>query len=479
MTVGDFTAVLDLENIGSEAYGDTIIAITNTVYLVAWTKAGNGTIQTYSISALGVIAPIDTYQFSATCSAGVAYLLHISGTIYAIIFSDAAAAKKVLTIDVADDGTITGAPIATFTFYTGGTLRTPLLHVSGTTYAICLQSATGMMINTMSISNDGTTISNIDTDDDAMGGNINGDFKQVSTETYVACRNDIAHNTIIRTYNISDSGIITLLDSEDLDGVGGGYLIRAVKVGIFTDYTIFAFSYDITTGGIRRERTIQLNNDGTIGAVIDTDDTIWAGLYTPDCIIRLFSDIYLCAYANAVGAGLVRTIHISSDGTIGTIEDTLSLNVGPATSLNIIRCNDEVYGCFLSGNGATSGTIYTYGLTESVPDITTLPATLIKVKTAQANGTLNDDGGQITTYGFDYGLDTTYGTTVTIGSGNTNYVPIDFDMAFSVLRRATWYHYRAFGTNNKGTTYGADEVFRTLFGYQGSILIDELIYNKI
>jgi len=93
------------------------------------------------------------------------------------------------------------------------------------------------------------------------------------------------------------------------------------------------------------------------------------------------------------------------------------------------------------------------------PTVTTTAATSINTTNATLNGTFNPLGSNIIT-GFDYGITTSYGTSVTaipsIVSGNT---AVTASGVISGLAANTTYHYRAKGLSGALTVYGNDMTF--------------------
>jgi len=94
-----------------------------------------------------------------------------------------------------------------------------------------------------------------------------------------------------------------------------------------------------------------------------------------------------------------------------------------------------------------------------VPSVTTDPATDITTISATLNGTLDDDGGEACTCGFEWGLTTDYGETTSTESKTEGQT---FAQAISGLSPGTLYHFRAKATNSWGTVYGSDLTFTTL-----------------
>jgi len=93
-----------------------------------------------------------------------------------------------------------------------------------------------------------------------------------------------------------------------------------------------------------------------------------------------------------------------------------------------------------------------------LPTVTTDPATGRGAMAATVNGTLNQGGGEACECGFEWGLDTGYGITTPTESKTTSET---FSQVLGGLAPNTTYHFRAFATNSKGTSYGADRTFTT------------------
>ena len=68
--------------------------------------------------------------------------------------------------------------------------------------------------------------------------------------------------------------------------------------------------------------------------------------------------------------------------------------------------------------------------------------------------------GVKTTYEFDLGVDTGYGTRI-FGEAGSGSEAQTFNTSLAELTPATTYHFRLIATNMFGTSYGADETFTT------------------
>jgi len=100
------------------------------------------------------------------------------------------------------------------------------------------------------------------------------------------------------------------------------------------------------------------------------------------------------------------------------------------------------------------------GQAAGAPLVATSSATNVTNTTATLNATVNPDK-QATTYNFQYGTTTSYGTSTasqTTGSGNASQ-SVSADI--TGLTPSTTYHFRVVATNPSGTTQGADQTFTT------------------
>lgn len=98
----------------------------------------------------------------------------------------------------------------------------------------------------------------------------------------------------------------------------------------------------------------------------------------------------------------------------------------------------------------------------SAPAVTTSAASGVTATTATLNGTVNPEGSA-TTYQFQYGTSTSYGSVTptspaSAGSGSS---AVAESAALSGLAAGTTYDYRLVATNATGTTHGANQTFTT------------------
>lgn len=104
--------------------------------------------------------------------------------------------------------------------------------------------------------------------------------------------------------------------------------------------------------------------------------------------------------------------------------------------------------------GTTLGPDMTLALTAP-PSVSTGTATSLTATSARLNGVV-DPNGQATSWEFEYGTTTSYGSTTAAGSAGSGTQPLSVSATVSGLSLNTVYHFRLVATNGSGTTAGAD-----------------------
>lgn len=107
----------------------------------------------------------------------------------------------------------------------------------------------------------------------------------------------------------------------------------------------------------------------------------------------------------------------------------------------------------LTLNGASA-------MAAGAPIVTTEPASSVLPYSANLNGTVSQNGAT-TTYQFEYGTTTGYGSSTTVQTAPAP-EPSSVSVPVAGLLPETAYHYRISATNSYGTTLGKDATFTTL-----------------
>ncbi|HTA96442.1 MAG TPA: NHL repeat-containing protein [Solirubrobacteraceae bacterium] len=116
-----------------------------------------------------------------------------------------------------------------------------------------------------------------------------------------------------------------------------------------------------------------------------------------------------------------------------------------------------------SGNGTNYGEDETFTTESAIPSLDNVSASAVTQTSAILNASVNPNH-QDTTYHFDFGSNSEYGTMLPapdadIGSG---YGDVVVGQELSGLTPGTTYHYRVVATNETGPATGIDETFTTL-----------------
>ena len=165
------------------------------------------------------------------------------------------------------------------------------------------------------------------------------------------------------------------------------------------------------------------------------------------------STTYYFEYGTTSSYGTTTTSASAGSGTsaVSVNADISSLNPKTTYHYRVVATNSV---------GTTYGDDQSF-TTIDVPDATTESATLVTSNSATLNGTVNPNGDS-TTYYFEYGTTTSYGTPTTSTSAGSGTSAVSVSADISSLNPNTTYHFRVVATNSVGTTYGADQSFTTL-----------------
>ncbi len=114
-----------------------------------------------------------------------------------------------------------------------------------------------------------------------------------------------------------------------------------------------------------------------------------------------------------------------------------------------------------SSSGTTDGADQTFVTASApAPTVVTGGATAIARRSAILAGTVTPNGAP-TSYSFQYGTTTSYGSTTPSRNAGAGSSPVNVGARPTGLTPGTVYHYRLTATNSTGTTNGSDQTFTT------------------
>jgi sugar lactone lactonase YvrE len=115
---------------------------------------------------------------------------------------------------------------------------------------------------------------------------------------------------------------------------------------------------------------------------------------------------------------------------------------------------------YVSSNPSGSGRVLIFGPHAIIPDVTTGNATNVTGTSATLNGHVDPaGGGDIIDCYFEYGTDTSYGSTVPCVPAAPISSPTDVSADISGLSPTTLYHFRLVAANSVGAVMGGDSSF--------------------
>jgi hypothetical protein len=207
------------------------------------------------------------------------------------------------------------------------------------------------------------------------------------------------------------------------------------------------------------------------GAVIDYNAASSAALVQIMAQSRLSSDP---AGTMNTPIELASSAAIDSDFSCPSVEpksiacrwgDYAGASVDPANS-EVVWGSNQLNGPAGTGHRAQWAT-QSFALTAKTPPdaptVVTKAALEVTQTSARLTATVNPNGGEVSECKFEYGMSTSYGSSVACsklpGSGTS---PVEVSASVTGLTANTSYHFRISATNAGGTSKGSDETFKTL-----------------
>ncbi len=176
-------------------------------------------------------------------------------------------------------------------------------------------------------------------------------------------------------------------------------------------------------------------------------------------------------------ATVTGTVNPNGRATSWYVEYGTSTSYGSRTGAASAGSGTENVDVSSTLTGLASGTTYHYRLvaasdagtgrgadgifaTSSAPGAVTGPTTAVAPTSATLGGTV-DPNGRLTSWYFDYGTSTSYGSRTPARSAGSGTSPVSVSAAVSGLAPGRRYHYRLTATSDAGTSRGADQTFST------------------
>ena len=209
-----------------------------------------------------------------------------------------------------------------------------------------------------------------------------------------------------------------------------------------------------------------------------------SGTYAPDAANRWMGSIMLngsgqlglgysvsssSIYPSIRYCGQSSTAYNNATGTMDITEEVIQAGAYAQSSYNrwgdyslmSVDPSDDKTFWFTTeylGSGGTRQTKIASFKFGNAPTVTTLAASSVTSVSATLNGSVNPSG-LATTYYFQYGLTTSYGSTTTSTSAGSGTTAVSVNAAISGLTGGQTYHFRVVAVNSDGTSNGNDLTF--------------------
>ncbi|HEX4930151.1 MAG TPA: hypothetical protein VFV62_05515, partial [Gaiellaceae bacterium] len=223
----------------------------------------------------------------------------------------------------------------------------------------------------------------------------------------------------------------------------------------------------LTPGTTYHYRVVATNSSGTARGV----DGIFTTSSAPVAVTGSATNV------TVTSATLNGTVDPNSRSTTWYFEYGTSTGYGTKTAEKSAGAGTSTSSVSVSVSGLTRGRLYHYRLvatsdagtsrgadqtfsTTTAPAVVTGSATSIGVTSAKLNGAVTPNG-QATTWYFEYGTSTSYGSKTAARSAGSGTRAVNVSSSLTRLRTTTTYHYRLVATNSSGTTFGGDRSFST------------------
>jgi hypothetical protein len=335
---------------------------------------------------------------------------------------------------------------------------------------------------------DGTYVSSIAVDGVAYG-QLGGVAVDAAGAVYVSAFDNVAHAGTVLKYSAAGSFVhaVSIAGSGTVLAAGGPVAIDP------SDGTVYTLASDSISGAPLVDRF-----DGSTGAFVssfDGTDGSSAFVCPSGLAVDGNSQVYVVDQSCS-NAGLV--MRYSATGTFGVTLDAASVSAAAVTADPV---SDEVWVAGYPFSGAppvvqgydaggalgqsfgppqigglgslaingTSGAVYVTDPANTVvqhyttfdgPTVTTTAATSVGTVSATLNGTIDPDGVS-STYHFEYGFDTSYGSQTAESDPLTGTGAVAATAPAAGLNPNTTYHFRIVGTNASGSITGNDQTFTT------------------
>ena len=306
-------AVIDSQEFdGDRCYEPRIIHVYGTVFAIAYGGPDyDGFVKTINISAAGDIGPgvLDTLEYD-TSSSSTQFIVHVTGTIYAIAYCSSSNVGKVVTFNISNTGVLDPAVIEQSTILAADMVQPEMIHVHGIYYAIVYKDddSDGRVL-TFTISNigeiGGSIVDSLEFD---TAGCDEPTIIHIADDIYAVAYKDFNSDGHLVTFSISDAGDVgaAVIDSFIYDATQG---LHPYIIPVSGDVYTIVYTGDGADGFVT---TVSIDADGNIGAaVIDSFEFETVNAKTC-CMVHISGDVYAIAFVDTGNHGQLKTIGVET-----------------------------------------------------------------------------------------------------------------------------------------------------------------------
>ncbi|MCP4713575.1 MAG: hypothetical protein GY868_00540, partial [Deltaproteobacteria bacterium] len=291
-----------------------------------------------------ILAEVDTLEFD-TDDGGNPDIIHISGDVYAIAYTGASSDGWLKTVSISSDGTISSTIVDSYEFDTSRGEEPAIINVSGDTYAIAYRgNLSDGWLRTLDISAAGaiSAIGGSDSHEFDSDDGDTPDILNVSGDIFAIVHRGNSNDGWLRTVDISAAGVISAVGGSDVYeyDISDGYDPDIIH--IVNDIFAVAYRGDRDDGWMK---TVQVSSSGVITpADVDSFEFDTDTGYEP-CLLHKSGDIYIVAYRGDAYDGWLRSLDISSAGSISAVggSDTYEFDASDGYEPVIVQVSGDIY----------------------------------------------------------------------------------------------------------------------------------------
>jgi phosphodiesterase/alkaline phosphatase D-like protein len=272
------------------------------------------------------------------------------------------------------------------------------------------------------------------------------------------------------TGTVNPNGLATTWFFQYGTSTGYGSQTGSSNAGSGTTSTSVSASLSgLSPGTTYHYRLVAVNSSGTTqgaDAVLTT-----SGSPAPTAVTGAASGI------SPTGATLTGNVNPNGRPTNWHFEYGTSTSYGSSTPSQNAGSGTSAVGVSAPVSGLTAGRTYHFRLVAtsdggtshgsdqsftatSAPGVTTNAASSVSTTSARLNGRVNPNG-QSTTWRFEYGTSTSYGSATGTQNAGSGTGSTSVSVTILGLAPGTTYHFRLVATNAAGTSAGSDQAFTT------------------